>query len=130
MGISIHSLLTKGDRTGDDWKSKYDISIHSLLTKGDISIATRRKVLCNFNPLPSHEGRRFSQKRRKTVAIISIHSLLTKGDDVISITRGITATFQSTPFSRRETSTTAPKNTPQTFQSTPFSRRETKLYWG
>ena len=78
------------------------ISIHSLLTKGDRNASLSCIFIPNFNPLPSHEGRQIGVlqggfadvfqstpfSRRETswgwyaenAGNISIHSLLTKGD--------------------------------------------------
>ena len=78
--ISIHSPPARGDV---DWgricKSK-GISIHSPHARGD---ARRGKgndpTRNNFNPLPSHGGRR-PQLDRLRLADISIHSPHTRGD--------------------------------------------------
>ena len=80
MGISIHSLLTKGDLNLTSPVVTLVISIHSLLTKGD------GVCLCD-----------------RLLTGISIHSLLTKGDWPSEEALTVEQVFQSTPFSRRET---------------------------
>ena len=42
------------------------ISIHSPLTRGDAQALVRGRHSINFNPLPSHEGRRRSGGRKTT----------------------------------------------------------------
>ena len=77
----IYSFLTEGDVTGDVLRCRQHlISIHSLLTKGDSTISARINISCNFNPLPSHEGRPSLLLESNISTDISIHSLLTKGD--------------------------------------------------
>ena len=77
----IYSFLTEGDVTGDVLRCRQHlIAIHSLLTKGDSTISARINISCNFNPLPSHEGRPSLLLESNISTDISIHSLLTKGD--------------------------------------------------
>ena len=56
--IAIHSLLTKGDFIEGVLVGAWEISIHSLLTKGDDWDVFQKRFPKDFNPLPSHEGRR------------------------------------------------------------------------
>ena len=79
--ISIHSPLTRGDRSRrtssssiaifqstplsrgetilcDLFRRSINISIHSPLTRGDNSAPSLQLDIEYFNPLPSHEGRR------------------------------------------------------------------------
>ena len=79
-----------------------NISIHSLHTEGDLFTYEHLQVAENFNPLPPHGGR--------------------LRDTIISIAP---TPFQSTPSTRRETSTTCLSSYVLIFQSTPSTRRET-----
>ena len=56
--ISIHSPHTRGDALGSHDLELEIISIHSPHTRGDMEAALSSLSICNFNPLPSHEGRR------------------------------------------------------------------------
>ena len=103
--ISIHALLTEGDRTSIAFFStfplfqstpssrratyyearmraaKYNISIHALLTEGDVDPVGRQAQL----------------------PPISIHALLTEGDRIHTGKTTCNIEFQSTPSSRRAT---------------------------
>ncbi len=80
--ISIHALLTEGDRLlSGDRSGQSGISIHALLTEGDL---VREMLKC---PLIH----------------ISIHALLTEGDHLIILSTAAKVKFQSTPSSRRAT---------------------------
>ena len=78
--ISIHSPHTRGDSQHPRWRKHAVISIHSPLTREDKNEKFVIRWLENFNPLPSHEGRRYG------------HSPLVQ-----------TPSFQSTPLIRGET---------------------------
>ena len=78
--ISIHALLTEGDKGRPLQDRSVIISIHALLTEGDFFVQVIPSALLDFNPRPPHGGRRFSpHPRRRRVR------------------------FQSTPSSRRAT---------------------------
>ena len=87
--ISIHSPHTRGDCGKITFTPYTKISIHSPHTRGD---GVKERIGChttNFNPLPSHEGRRGQSAFHQPDGNISIHSPHTRGDnatcDYISI---------------------------------------------
>ena len=59
-------------------------------------------AMCNFNPLPSHEGRPTQGRYTGKSSPISIHSPHTRGDILQTASR-FSAKFQSTPLTRGET---------------------------
>ena len=101
--ISIHALLTEGDRLIDRFREPVDrfqstpssrratryveilnkmdgISIHALLAEGDQARAKVTLTYNDFNPRPPHGGRPTFFFRDPIVFPISIHALLTEGD--------------------------------------------------
>ena len=105
------------------------ISIHSPHTRGDAPSARPAPPRRHFNPLPSHEGRRFSIDQVSTTAGISIHSPHTRGDRN-QMQQGFCAIqFQSTPLTRGETTPCSRFSASQQFQSTPLIRGETCRGW-
>ena len=60
------------------------ISIHSPRMRGDDGQGLRARCRCNFNPLPSHEGRRCGTAPGKERIHISIHSPRMRGDELIA----------------------------------------------
>ena len=56
--ISIHSPRMRGDSTRNGAATSVSISIHSPRMRGDAQNRTHQHLAVNFNPLPSHEGRR------------------------------------------------------------------------
>ena len=57
------------------------ISIHSPRMRGDVMLVPEEmQDRYNFNPLPSHEGRRYGVELSKAAMEISIHSPRMRGD--------------------------------------------------
>ncbi len=79
------------------------ISIHSPHTRGDVDHVQSRVYRRNFNPLPSHEGRRGMIWAKRSLETISIHSPHTRGDDNVLHQPAVFDLFQSTPLTRGET---------------------------
>ena len=79
--ISIHSLLAEGDFPAVLRSLSFCISIHSLLAEGDFRKEQNYVYDFYFNPLPPRGGRQ-----------------------IIALSRWASSAFQSTPSSRRETS--------------------------
>ena len=101
--ISIHSPHARGDQYGRVIAGAVaTISIHSPHARGDEELLDFIMRDCNFNPLPSCEG------RRRVVYATSYTSI-----------------FQSTPLMRGETHWRKLANLSQRFQSTPLMRGET-----
>ena len=125
LGKFQSTPLTRGETAVAHIRGHFHhISIHSPHTRGDKPSRISGAMRSDFNPLPSHEGRRGKSMTYKQWYQISIHSPHTRGDRVspehrfklrISIhsphTRGDpgyfgaaqTGEFQSTPLTRGET---------------------------
>ena len=123
------------------------ISIHSPHARGDPNREGLGKILYNFNPLPSREGRRqpvavpayqvpFQSTplmRGETgqkliefeVSKISIHSPHARGDAKGRILMSDFTTFQSAPLMRGETCSISLSTSSGVFQSAPLMRGET-----
>ena len=123
--ISIHSPHTRGDVIA--WADRHlthKISIHSPHTRGDALQQRAAGSAQNFNPLPSHEGRRPAlmmagdktdfnplpshEGRQHTMLntcqpYIFQSTPLTRGETVIFSLIAIICKFQSTPLTRGET---------------------------
>ncbi len=147
MFISIHSPHTRGDPVSPEESSGQEISIHSPHTRGDIVGRPLPAISADFNPLPSHEGRR-DEGVRGLPGAISIRSPHTRGDRTARrnvarrsafqsapLTRGETALiasgsggglkFQSAPLTRGETGVQGKASAEEQFQSAPLTRGET-----
>ena len=103
--ISIHSPHARGDAYNANWSSYMLISIHSPHARGDVNNSpplwakpafqstplmrgethaekNSCSVVCDFNPLPSCEGRLGFSVRTTAQARISIHSPHARGDKI------------------------------------------------
>ena len=102
------------------------ISIHSPHTRGDDHTLTEEAITMNFNPLPSHEGRRDRDEIGRWKQI-SIHSPHTRGDRRGAAFCRVLTDFNPLP-SHEGRPPAHPTHTAQdAFQSTPLTRGETKL---
>ena len=80
------------------------ISIHSPHTRGDHGKGASPRSPPNFNPLPSHEGRRASVDQWKIKKPFQ-STPLTRGETYIAALNAVNRyIFQSTPLTRGETS--------------------------
>ena len=96
------------------------ISIHALLTEGDSSGTASTGPLSYFNPRPPHGGRPPAGKNSNAKLEISIHALLTEGDIPVARYQSGRAVFQSTPSSRRVTTSPDRRDRPwQNFNPRP-----------
>ena len=80
--ISIHSPHARGDCRWTDTGRTSLISIHSPHTRGDRTDFSQARGGADFNPLPSHEGRRPATAWQPCANTISIHSPHTRGDSI------------------------------------------------
>ena len=81
VAISIHSPHTRGDLRYDPRNIKEDEFQSTPLTRGEtVDHVQSRVYRRNFNPLPSHEGRRGMIWAKRSLETISIHSPHARGD--------------------------------------------------
>ena len=124
--ISIHALLTEGDRARLFEECQAIISIHALLTEGDSRLHFTILQRDYFNPRPPHGGR--LGMRVSLVAYAGFQSTPSSRRATFfhAFPPFKALRFQSTPSSRRATSIKDPVSSfTVLFQSTPSSRRAT-----
>ena len=100
------------------------LSIHFPLTREDVLLENGRIVIETFNPLPSHEGRRFKvreYKPRRSFNPLPSH----EGRRGSGRQKGRSDNFQSTSLSRGKTTHRIQNDVRKTFQSTSLSRGKT-----
>ena len=125
----------------------YSISIHSPHTRGDSALRCWAIPCVNFNPLPSHEGRRGKRLLRAkkdkfqstpltrgetetlrdagVIETISIHSPHTRGDSIRPFCPLYSDNFNPLPSHEGRRKAPVPAKIALQFQSTPLTRGET-----